>query len=199
MRVTWAWVLASLFFFPAMVWVHVATAWKGVLPAVFIGGTSFFLCAGLYLIGTGLSRGRGERIAGGTIIFLFFFLCLQPITTSWIGKTTYNLLFEIVDADSRQPIENALIRIHDREVRSDGSEARTGPNGRAEISYRFITSGTDSLFKKTGWIRFWETELEVSAESYQPVHKELSNLTEPLRDLYGPPLPSLTIRLVKTK
>jgi hypothetical protein len=193
-------VIASWVFFAVMAYFASNTLENGFI--IFWIGLGVFGVIGGFLLAAGLWKKHLAKL--GMIVLLPGALCgISPFMMGGIGEIGFReepLTFKIVDAKTRKPIPNALIRILSRfdisPTLADGrSEGRTKENGVVDLSPELTFTFTSRPFYHSGAIRFWDKDLEITAEGYQPVKGELSDFIGWGKSFYAPHLPPVTIEM----
>jgi hypothetical protein len=166
------------------------------LTNLFLAGTSMFLVLGAGLVGSGWWFRRANWVTGGVGLLVSAGLCFGVAGSGidWIGGQTAVLTVRVVDAHTGRPVPGATVCLsHSKE--SEPSVGRTDADGKVELSHGFMTVGMDTLVQRTGvYCLGWET-LSVEADGYQALRGSLERYTGMDWDLYGLPLPTVTVRL----
>ena len=166
--------------------------------ALFRNGLVGFLGVGILLAAAGAWRRRRPWLLGGSTTLLFVLVSgfFGGSGMWWVGSKTIELVVVVKDNETNQPIPRASVRFSGADL---ASKATTDGEGRVRLSHEFMTHGTLSPVQDTGSIQLFRGILEVEAEGYHSAKEGLDSLIEPVWDLYGPPLPTVEIRLRKER
>jgi 5-hydroxyisourate hydrolase-like protein (transthyretin family) len=150
-----------------------------------------------------MSRRWKILVASGVAMLLLVGLLLLA-RIQWVGSHVASLSVRVLDSRTGQPIAGAAVRvfrtpdsIDSKDIRAL-SEDRTDADGLVRLDHIFGAGGTDSLYSKTGYLYLSYETLEVHAEGYQPLRTRLDEFAARSHDLYGPPIPLVTVPLLKT-
>lgn len=198
-------VLASWTFFAVLGYFAVTTLEGGL--TIFWIGAVVFSCIGGYLLSASLWRREGRLARLGLLVLLPGFVLVGVMFMDSgmraIGVQPVPLTFTLVDSETQKPIPNASVRIVTNErtpaLLTGKSEGRTEQYGSVSLRPEFTFTETSTPFFHGGWIRFWELNLEIAANGYEPLTVQLSDYTGSRRPLYDPPLPPVTIEMKKQR
>jgi hypothetical protein len=163
----------------------------------------FLLCSGLLFVNAvdllivgGRRRRDNARFAGlallTSVLVCFFATCGWM---AWTGSTTKTVEVIVQDSETGEPVADARVRILRPHDDQKAQEGRTDKRGRLELEPTFRSVGNTSALCRTGSFSVTGHVLEVEAEDYRTLEKQLERLTKPVFDLYGPPIPSIVVRL----
>jgi hypothetical protein len=169
------------------------------LSPVFGLGLTLFFVGGIYLLRLGITTRRSDRTWAGaaTCTAVVASLVLGGNGAVWIGAKTLPLTVTVRDAETGGLVAGASVGLFDEESGRPGTVGRTDATGRATLSQLFTASGTASLVRDTGSVRFAGHSLRVEAEGYQTLAESLEAYTGTHQDLHAPPPPEVVIDLKK--
>jgi hypothetical protein len=129
------------------------------------------------------------------VILVAFVVGLDQVSkVAWVGHTHRVVPFRVTDDKDGTPIPGASVRLTSGGDR-DEPEWKTNAAGEVDVEYLFQTCGTNSFFERHAVIEVGLATVNVRVEGYHPVYDYLSEFTDSARDLYGPPIPPVEIRL----
>jgi hypothetical protein len=132
-------------------------------------------------------------IAAGLLLWV-----ADHLQNRWQGSTDVQFRFVVVDAESKRPIQNALVRLTDEIplLSPQGRSARTGADGQARLVETCRTSGYSSPFRTKGSVLFPELWFHATAEGYRPsLRADLASRIGYSRDVSAPDPPPIRIEL----
>jgi hypothetical protein len=187
--------LAAPAFFGAMAVLHATTCWDARTGVLL--GTCFLACGGVSLLIVGLCRRRRAIVVSGMAVLLGMLvgLLLSP-EARWVGMHETQLVVRVVDAQTGNPVPDAAVRLV-AEDSPGASVGRTDADGVVGLNHFFCSYGASSPYCKTGKLRLYGQTLQVEAQGYQSLQVPLEDYTGRYRDLYGPPLPPVTVSLTR--
>jgi hypothetical protein len=176
------------------------SAGRNLSTVLFLGSAVFF-GLGLFWVGLGCWRNKEAPIQGGAV--LFFSAALTLVVTiafsmEYIGEQSAILVVTVRDAQTAQPLANALVRLSASGDGSRMTEGKTDAAGAVHLRHTFTAVGIDSWVQQTGVFYLWRETLQVEASGYEPIHTQLEDYTGPVWNLYGPPLPVVEVLLKRT-
>ncbi len=104
----------------------------------------------------------------------------------WERSIPVDLEFEVVDQESGEPIVGSFLRITEVFYDHDCARALTGPDGRARLTAKLVTTGERNAFRVMGSVDPWGQWLEVFAPGYQTRRTSLIEVLGPTLDLEHP-------------
>jgi hypothetical protein len=194
-RRVWLTALASVAFFAVMTRLFAFTNWNKAVLVSFLVVEALFVCLGVYWTIVGLPHERPWILLGGfTILFPPGFVAFNSIGTVWYGGEHRVVSFRVTDDKDGTPIPGASVRFL---FGWEGPEPEweTNAAGEVDIESYFQTYGSWSYFHRRAIIDVRPNSVRVNAEGYQPVSNSLGEFTDGTRDLNGPPIPLIEIRL----
>jgi hypothetical protein len=161
-------------FFCAVAGLHAGTGWNLEWAAVI--GAGVLLVVSVLLLLLGLVRLRRFPAHAGMAILLPTLFCavLMGGKSYWQGAAFAEVTFVVTDAQTGQPVPNAVVRISFMNDDPGASEGRTDAAGSVRLFHEFHTDGVDSPFHDSAGMTFVWRRLQVTAEGYCPVQELLS-------------------------
>jgi hypothetical protein len=156
------------------------------------------LTLALALLEGPLWRRNGPRFLIVNLVVVSVVLVLSGPMFSvgrWVGRTSVTLTFLVVDSNGQLPIGNAVVRIMDANGWLPPVEAPTAPDGSAQMSNRFKSTGTQGVFVDTGTVSFRNWWFEVMAPGYTTVRMALPEVAGTHRDYHNPDPPPIRVGL----
>jgi hypothetical protein len=167
------------------------------LTTVYFLGCGAFICLGVFVV-TRRRRRQVSIFAGcGLIVVVLLTSFAACSGIYWIGTETREVIFSVRDAETAEPIANALVVLRQLYDENRVLNGQTDVQGRARIRKMFTSVGTDSALQRTGAIYLWQDNIEVDADGYQPLREPLDKFVGSGWDLYGAPLPVIEVTLKK--
>jgi hypothetical protein len=165
------------------------------LAPLFHRGATLLFAMGVMLVVVGCWWGRrGWKWSGAaSLVCLVLTVLASGSGMHYIGSETVTLEVTVRDAESRQPVPNASVRLF--AYKENTSSGPTDSAGRVSLKHALTTVGPVSLTRNTGCYYLWKETLEVEAEGSESISTRLTKFTEPVWNLYGPPLPALEVAL----
>ncbi len=176
------------------------TVWQGFdgAPLYLYAIVFVLLVAGIYLRRILLLAGAAVAVLVGSV--------MKPVLTPTEEKTSNwaaaVIPFTVVDAESKEPIFLATVRVLSGYREAPAPQGvLTGPKGEADVPGMFRHEMTTTT---TGWnreteirrtFRFSGCTIEVEAEGYEPLHRDLADYVPETWDPDGEPLQGAVVEL----
>jgi hypothetical protein len=158
---------------------------------------------GLFLVRTGKRSQRTGMAAAGVLLVALALLQIgfwNMTEIHWSGTRKLDVYVLVIDASTLTPVPNAKIEAlmgpssplegsHASEgqfaaiVLPDGTAPVTDHRGRARFRCGFFASGTDGLFKQSGYVDTKQVWLRVSAPGYAKTYMPVDQQSPRPRDL----------------
>ncbi len=185
--------LAAAFLFGFGVWVYETKFWADY-PIFFSVGSALLFCLAVFLAWAG--RKNWGLIIASCVTFLFWFFSIIPLIqkTHWSGSSKQELSIRVLDANTGQGIPEASVALFD--AHENFGQAETDIQGKTKIKAVLSTSGSSSLFNRSGGIQFMGLKVKVESDSYQSGQFDFEEKMA-WWPLYGAPIPEIEIRLNK--
>jgi hypothetical protein len=181
----------------AVVLVSAIASMASMFGAVVILVMLLSMCAGGFLVmGWGIWHGQKLAcIVGVGLIALASMLFGNLQGARWIGSRALSVTVHVLDRDTGAGVSGASVCLDPLYANGPSFSSTTGIDGSTIVRATFTTVGSDDLFKRSGAIYLWGHSLAVSAPGYEPTADPVASYTGETWDLYGKPLPPITIRL----
>ncbi len=115
-----------------------------------------------------------------------------------IGMIQVPLSFKVVAAQTKLPIPNALVQLLEAvkgkpSVIEGKSEGRTEEDGNVILIPKFVYTERNKPFRNSGWVQFYNTSVQISAEGFQTQLFKLEDYTGGRKPLFDRDIPQVTI------
>ena len=132
------------------------------------------------------------------VLGLLVFFLAWSTTLFWVGTREVTLDVVVVDARTKQPVENAEVRVYWEERNHGDSEGHTGSDGHVVLVQQFKAGGKRGWFSESGSVHFgYGWLVEVSARDYQTSRRPLSDYAGLDRDIHDPSPQEIRVELEK--
>jgi hypothetical protein len=170
------------------------------LTWAFLAGCVLFFLVGVCFVVRGIRRRHHAWTISGIGLFVAILVsllfCMDGIL--WVGSENVELTVHVADAETRQPITDALVRLSwDHDPEGPVSEGKTGADGMAKLRFRFWAYGCRTPVCDTGFVSFSKEALQVDAAGYQRLRQRLFEYAGRGRELHDPPPPPIDLMLKK--
>lgn len=163
------------------------------------GGFFVFLCGlGLVLL-AGATWHRDPR--RGTLGFALVLGTLPYFgaASRSVDHTEHPVRIVVVDAESGRPISGARVSLYKKSQATQSSAGATDAQGATILLTKFKTSRYEFALTRRGRIWLWEHSVLVERSGYEPLECPLDDLTGKTHDLFGQPLPLVSVELARAQ
>jgi hypothetical protein len=111
----------------------------------------------------------------------------------------HTIFVKVIDEVTGKPIPNAKVALFSREARAEAKTAISDADGRCGIPFVFVGGNHVSPVCHIGGVLFRGTNVEIEADGYVPMIKDLGELLAQGWSVHAPSPPPIEIRLSPRK